>query len=222
LEAATRMIESETQQQIASAQADLGVANVTSKRREEISQIEADAAAAQRREELQLKIEMLREEQLLIAKRAEKLTTNKVNGECRQIDARAQAEAVITEATAHAQALKITAEAIRFEGDQKAAVIFANLEAEAKGKQALWTAKADTTKALVLACGGNAELASSVLSMYNNIPQAIAKANADAVQGLKPQIYSMGGESAGVQIASIIAALKPALEMFNTNRQQLQ
>ncbi len=214
LEATTKEIEFATQQQIAKAAADLAVVNAESKRRSDISNVEAMAAASQKKEELQCQIEEHRANQLLSAKRADTLTTEKVKAECLRVAAEIERDAIIIKATGAAQAMEIEAKAIRFQGEQDAAIIFAKLNAEAQGKQALLEAQAEGTQKLVMACDGKPELLTSVLNIYNGIPQVIARENANAVQGLKPQIWSMSGDDAGSQISKMLGSLAPLADVY--------
>ncbi len=214
LEAKTRQIEFDTQQQIAISSANLEVVKSASKQREEVSRIEANAAALLCKEELQLQIETKREDQLLVAKRADQLTSNKVAAQCLMVEAQAKGDASMAEALGKAQSIETIAKATRFEGEQKAAVIFANLKAEADGKLALLMAQAQGTQELVKACNNDPETLRTLLNIYNEIPQTIARESAKAVQNLNPQIWSLSGDSAGSQIANMLASLSPMIDMY--------
>jgi flotillin len=214
LEALTKQIEFDTQQQIAIASANLEVIKSESKQREEVSRIRAASAALLCQQELQLQIEQKREDQLLIAKRADQLTSKKVAAECAIVDSKAIGDAMLAEATGKAQSIETVAKALRFEGEQKAAVVFANLKAEADGKLALLRAQATGTEELVKACGNKPELVSTILGIFAEIPQIQAKESAKAVQNLNPQIWSLSGDSAGTQVANMLASLTPVIDVY--------
>ncbi len=214
LEADTQKIELQSKEQIAIAHADLAVVTADAKKREDISKVEGNAAAEQKKEELQAKIEEYKAENQLQAKRAEQLTSEKVIAECKKVNAEMERDVMVLSANGKAEAMRIESEAIRFKGEQEAAVILLKLEAEAKGKQALLEAQALGTQKLMESCESNSDLLPQVLNVYHSIPQKLAEENAKAVQGLNPQIWSLSGDDAGTQVGKMIAGLTPLFEMY--------
>jgi len=140
-----------------------------------------------------------------------------VSAECRLVAADNDRATAILRATGIADAIKIESEAIRFRGEQEAQVIFAKLDAEAQGKRQSLEAQAIGTQKFVEACGGDADMISAILSIEKGIPQAIAKENANAVQGLRPQIWALSGDDAGSQIAKLLGGLTPLVDVYNKN-----
>ena len=214
LEASTKEIEFASQEHIQKSHANLLVVTAASNQRAEVSSIEAIAAAELKKQELQSKIEEYKANQLLFAKRADTLTSEKGKAECLKVATDMERDAFITQATGKAEAMEIEAKAMRFQGEQKAAVILAELNAKAQGELALLDAQAIGTRKLVEACEGKPELIVALMGIYHGIPQTTAKENANAMQGLKPQIWSMSGDDAGSQIAKFMAGVAPVVDIY--------
>jgi flotillin len=214
LETETKTYEYETQKQMAERYASLAEAQADSQRREDVSKIEAQAAAALKKEELQHAIELARAQQELAAKKALLFTSAKVQAECDVAEAEGKRDASVIESEGNAQALERLAIAHQREGEAKAAALRAELMAKAEGQAAMLEAQATGTRNLVTACGGNPQLLEPVLNIYNHVPQKIAEEGAKAVQGLNPQIWSLSGEDAGSSVARLVGGMAPVVDMF--------
>jgi hypothetical protein len=53
-----------------------------------------------------------------------------------------------------------------------------------------------------------------VLQIYHGIPQRVAAEHANAVQGLKPQIFAMSGDDPSTMLARLLTGLQPVLNLL--------
>ena len=200
-------LENEQQQNIAHSDAELAEARAAADRRREVANIEAEQAARLRQQELQLSVEEARREQERASKQAIELTSAQVGK-----------STAIVEAEGRAEAIRLVAAATRDAAVAEAAGKEAGLLADARGAQAMLEAQAEGTRQLVEACGS--EALRDVLWVNHGIPQALAAAKADAVQGMHPKVFSVSGDSAGAVLSKIITGMAPVLDLVE-NRDTL-
>ena len=208
LEAQTMEVELKAKQQIATSLADLAVVEAESRKRKEISNVEANAATAQKKEELQTNIEISKATQAIEAQRAEHLTKTKVENEQVLLRAKTRKE----EAEFDANATEIKAKAQCFAAQQAATGALADLNAKAAGELAMLQARAEGTKALAESCDKN--ILVEILQIQHGIPQKQAEEMAKALKDMCPTVYSITGDNPTTAIARLLGGLGPVYDIW--------
>jgi flotillin len=190
IEKEAKLVENQRQKDISESNAVLSVAQAEYDRQVRIAKAEADAAAQKKMFELQGVVEETRRKQETEKRRANELTAAKV-----------QAEVDVMAAEGKANALRIEAEAKLYSEQKKADGIFAQREAEAQG-----LAK------LVESAGGVDKL-TQYLMVHNDILPKLAREQANALQGLNPDIHVWQTGNSGDGVKGLSGTLT---DMFRT------
>jgi flotillin len=123
------------------------------------------------------------------------------------ISVEAQAKATRTEAEAQLYAQEQRAQGITQLGQAEANALLARLNAEAQGKLAMLQAEAQGLDELVKAAGGAEQYLAQSMIKQETLPE-IAKAQADAVRGMKPVIWNQTNGSPNI-VQSLCNDLPP-------------
>lgn len=222
LETTTVRLENEQRETMAASNAALAEAVAESGRRESVAKIEADAMAQTREQELQIQIEEARRLQMEKSLQASILVQNEVEARALVVKAEGEQEAKIKTAMGESESIKLVAQA---RADEQRLMLEANaegelamLKAKAEGELAMLQARAVGTGEFVKSCNSDPALIREVLWVQNEIPQEIAKQNANAVQNLNPQIWNLArGDDVGTTISTMLAGLTPGLDLLRKN-----
>lgn len=173
---AATLVENERNKEIAASNADLAVAKTVFERNAQIAQFEANAAAEQRKWQLQKEVEEHRNRQETERLRATEYSVANVKAEIAIREAQAYADAVKLKASADAEAIKMRAEAH-----------FIEKENEAKGILKLREAESEGLSKLIMSAGTTDHL-NSYLMVRDGMITEIAKQQASAVRDMKPHV----------------------------------
>jgi len=229
LEAETKKVEYEAEKKVAEYLAELEVVKAEATRKANVANIESNAASQQRKQELQAKIEQLRAQQFLESKRADELTTIRVQAEKTEEEARGRKAAIVLDAEG-----RKTAAILDAQGKQEADMIAANVNKQSDVLQAEADLVTAQHQATGIKCLGEAKAASELnmleakamgmeklknacpegtfvetLNIQHGIPQAIAESGARALTDMRPQIYSFGfAENAGQTLSKFAEGVR--------------
>jgi flotillin len=193
------LFENDRKREIAESKKSLDVATAQFDRDVNVARIEAEAMARKREWQLQREVEHERTAQQTERHRANEFS--KVNVE---------AEIAIRRAEADATATRLRAEADLFAKQQEAAGILAQRAAEAEGLQRLVNA------------AGSVQGLESYLLINNNVITDIARQQAEAVRGLRPQIsvWSTGEPKADLMSNVMKDVVTSAMPLFGGIKEQ--
>ncbi|KAL5706241.1 Flotillin-like protein 4 [Ranunculus cassubicifolius] len=224
-----KIYENEKDAQVAEANAELATKKAMWNQQSKMAEVEAQKAVAIKEAELQKKVElknaMTRTEKL----KAEFLSKASVDYEIKVQEANSEfykkqkaAEAVLYEKEKAAEAQRKNAEAALFAHQQAAEGELYAKQKEAEGIVALARAQGVYVKTLLDAFGGNYLAMRDYLMITKGMYQDIAKINAGAVAGLKPNlsVWTNNGEGSGgesgssamKEIAGVYKMLPPLLK----------
>jgi flotillin len=194
VEAETILIENERKATIAKANMDLSTKESEFERAKKVAAIEADKAAKMRDSELQKQVEERR-----LLSETERLRVQ-----------------YVSKATAEFEAAKANANARLYEKQKEAEAELYKKQKEAEGVLAVYNAQAQGIKNLMDAFGGDSHAAIQYIMVERGVYQQLAKENANAIQGLNPNItvWNTGSESSNGSanpIANIFQSLPPLL-----------
>ncbi|GBC01178.1 hypothetical protein RclHR1_00410005 [Rhizophagus clarus] len=193
VEAETILIENERKVSIAEANMNLATKESEFERAKKIAAIEAVQAAKMRESELQKQVEERR-----LLSETERLRVE-----------------YVSKATAEFEAAKANAEARLYEKQKEAEAELFKKQKEAEGLLAVYNAQAQGIKNLMEAFGGDSYAALQYVMIDRGVYQQLAKENANAIQGLKPNItvWNTGNETneKANPIANIFQSLPPLL-----------
>lgn len=195
LEAETVLKENEKRQEIEKSNADLSVIQSQAFQKSEMAKIEAVNMTKIKEAEMQREVEQRR-----IAMETEKLRSTQLS------KAQVMSETNIKDAEGLASSLKLKAEAELYAEQRKADGILAVYNAQSSGIQNLIESFGNDTSALV-----------QYLMIDKGLYEKLAKANADAINGLKPKIVqwnttsNQSGQKGTDAIADILKMLPPIL-----------
>ncbi|OQR88137.1 hypothetical protein ACHHYP_07523 [Achlya hypogyna] len=195
MEKEAQLTENEQQAAIARSKAQLAIIEGDASRQMEVAKIEAEQMAEVRLQQLRLDVERLRQDQLLVAKKADILTSAQV-----------EADAVREQANARLYAAERDAEAA-----------LAMMEAEGRGLKAKMSLEAEGLAAIVAAAGHDADLAKQYLYIRADIPQALAESQAKALQGLQPKVwaFSNGSDASAPSLVNdFLKGFGPAMDIL--------
>jgi flotillin len=193
------LFENDRKREIAESKKALDVATAQFDRDVNLARIEAEAMARKREWQLQREVEHERTAQQTERHRANEFS--KVNVE---------AEIAIRRAEADATATRLRAEADLYSKQQEAAGILAQRTAEAEGLQRLVNA------------AGSVQGLESYLLINNNIITDIARHQAEAVRGLRPQlsVWSTGEPKADLMTNVMKDVVTSAMPLFGGIKEQ--
>jgi len=196
-EADTVLKENEMTQTIEKSKADLSVVQSQAMQRIEVARIEAINNAKMKETQLQKQVEVER-----ISMETEKLRATMMS------TAQVKAEALCRETEGEAAAVRLEADAALYAKQKEADGIKAVYQAQSEGVQKLIDSFAGDKNALV-----------QYLMLDKGLYENLAKANAQAIQGLNPKITvwntNSGGGSESEPIANIMKALPPMLSTIH-------
>ncbi|KAF9622270.1 hypothetical protein IFM89_030312 [Coptis chinensis] len=228
---ALKIFENEKEAEIAEANAELATKKATWGQQSKLAEVQSQKAVEIREAELQKEVELknalTRTERL----KAEFLSKASVEYDIKVQEANSEfyrkqkaAEAVLFEKEKAAEAQKKNAEAALFARQQAAeGELYAKMK-EAEGLVALASAQGVYVKTMLESFGGNYLAMRDYLMINNGMFQEIAKVNAGAVAGMKPNISvwtngeqltdgsGQGGNSAMKEIAGVYRMLPPLLK----------
>lgn len=232
LEAEAQLQENDRQLEISRSLADLEIAKAELTKRSKLADAEGKAAVEQKLLELAQEIQRQRALQETERLRAEELAKKVVDAEklIRETGGRTEADRLVAEnkakmqlisVEAQAQATRIEAEAELYAQQQRALgitqlgqaeanALLSRLNAEAAGKLAMLQAEAQGLDELVKAAGGPEQYLAQSMIKEETLPE-IAKAQADAVRGMKPVIWNQTHGSPNI-VASLANDLPPYFE----------
>jgi flotillin len=164
--------ENEQQNLIEESAKNLDVAKLLYSKEREIARRESDAEPQRREAELQREVEKAKAEQDLERRRATELTKAKVDYEIKLKNAQAEFESA-----------KLLADADYYQVSKKADGILAIKQAEAKGLQSL------------IDSAGNVDGLVKYMMLNGGVLQELADKNAQAIQGLNPNITIWNADS---------------------------
>ncbi|OQS03114.1 hypothetical protein THRCLA_04576 [Thraustotheca clavata] len=195
MEKEAQLTENEQQAAIANSKAELAIIEGEAQRKIEIAKIEAEQLAEVRLQQLRLNVEQLRQEQILIAKKADILTSAQVD----------------------ADAIREQANARLYAAERDADAALAMMEAEGRGLKAKMVLESEGLAAIVAASGNDSELAKQYLFIRANIPQQLAEAQAKALQGLQPKVWAFNNgadASAPSMVNDFLKGFGPAMDIL--------
>jgi flotillin len=143
VEAKTVAVENEARQRIAESQSILNVTQAQTEQRARTAVVEADAAVAQRKEELEKHVQEARAVREMASKRADCLSAEQVAAECLRVKTQAERDASIQKAEGDALARERLSAADKVQGQVLADNELAMLSAKAEGDLATLSAKAE-------------------------------------------------------------------------------
>jgi flotillin len=193
------LFENDRKREIAESKKTLDVATAQFDRDVNVARIEAEAMARKREWQLQREVEQERTAQQTERHRATEYS--KVNVEAEMSIRRAEADAMST---------RLRAEADLFAKQQEAAGILAQRNAEAEGLQRLVNA------------AGSMQSLESYLLINNNVITDVARQQADAVRGLRPQIsvWSTGEPKSDLMSNVMKDVVTSAMPLFGGIKEQ--
>lgn len=188
--------------EIAVSDATLAEANAEKRRREDVATVYAEVAAREVRAEREASLhekERITQEQYWRSKELAKATVH--------------AETIVREAEGDADKIRRLADAALYKAEQEAAGDLLRAEAKAKGERAVLMAQAEGMNELLEAYNQNPEAALIKLSIDSGYLHVVAEKQAEAMQGLKPEIsiFQSSGDNALADMAKSIVPVAGAL-----------
>ncbi|KDO21641.1 hypothetical protein SPRG_12882 [Saprolegnia parasitica CBS 223.65] len=195
MEKEAQITENEQQAAIANSKATLAIIEGEASRKIEVAKIEAEQMAEVRLQQLRLNVEQLRQEQLLVAKKAD----------------------ILTSAQVEADALREQANARLYAAERDAEAALAMMEAEGRGLKAKMIMESEGLAAIVAAAGHDADLAKQYLYIRAEVPQQLAESQAKALQGLQPKVWAFNNgsdASAPSMVNDFLKGFGPAMDIL--------
>jgi len=196
-EATTISLENKKFEEIEKSKAALQVTKAEMYRLQEIAKTEAANDVTRRNIEMQKDIEAKRQELQKEKQRADVLAATVV-----------AAEAKLAETKAEAESIQMLADASLYQSQK-----------EALAKQMLYEVQAKGLRDLAASFGGNSHALIQFLMLEKNLYPELAKANAEAIQGLQPKIHiwNTGSDASNwtTPIADIFKTIPPLVTAIN-------
>lgn len=199
-----KVFENEREAEVAEANSELAKKKAVWAKAAQVAEVEAAKAVSLREVELQGEVERMNALTTVEKLKAELLSKASVEYETKVQEANWElykkqkaAEAILFEKVKEAEAQKAFAEAAFFARQQAAEGELYAKKKEAEGLVAIGEAQGAYLKTLMDALGGNYAALRDYLMINGGMFQDIAKINAEAIRGLKPNIsiWTNGGDS---------------------------
>lgn len=215
----------------AMSRAELAEIQATETRRRETAVIEARVATKLRETELERKMFEERQKTETERLRSDLLVKTNIDAEARVREALGWGDSERSKSQGNADAVRIKADAERYNQEQQALAnrfiqeqtaegkLVADIK-EAQGTLAKYEAKADGIRKVNAAASENPELAQFQMALEAGLPQSLAQSSADALQNLKPTIWYTGSANGKDPMEQLMTGVQKAVPFLTTMSEQ--